>query len=128
MKGLKSGEHMTAQYPKWIWGFLYYHPGDPRLIVPIRNGKDHIFNYAKPMAMVLTVASVLLPGLGLLLMIAGLINFFDLVMANLVLIIVPTLVVLACVASVVASIFIREDEPGSGLLPSHGAIQVPWDR
>ncbi len=120
---------MTRQYPKWIWGVFYYHPEDSRLVVPIRDGKDHIFNYAKPMAIILTVASVFLPLLGAFLMIAGLINFFDLVMANLVLIIVPTVVVLACVGSVVASIFIRDEEPHvTGLLSSKGVVQAPWDR
>lgn len=119
---------MTRQYPKWIWGVFYYHPEDTRLVVPIRDGKDYIFNYAKPMAVILTAASVLLPLLGAFLMIAGLINFFDLVMANLVLIIVPTVVVLACVGSVVASIFIHEEEPlASGMLRNKGAVQAPWD-
>ena len=119
---------MTGPYPKWVLGFFYYHPEDPRLIVPIRDGKDHIFNYAKPTALVLTVASVLLPTFGAILMIAGLINFFDVVMSNLVLIIVPTLVVLACVGSVIGSLFVREDEQGNPVLPRHGAVQVPWDR
>lgn len=117
---------MTGPYPHWVMGVFYYHPEDPRLVVPIRNGRDHIFNYAKPLASILTGASVFLPVLGGGLMIASFIRFFDQVMTQFFLILIPTAVVLACVASVLGSLFIRDEDALT--TPHPGAVQAPWDR
>ena len=91
---------MAESYPRWLLGVLYYHPGDARLVVPIREGRDHIFNYAHPLAFVLTGLAVALPAFGGLMMIGGLIWFLDRLASNFVGVIVPSSVVLGCVGSV----------------------------
>jgi hypothetical protein len=107
---------------------LYHHPGDPRLVVPIRGGRDHIFNYAHPMAYVLTGLAVALPLFGAVMMLGGLVYFFDRMAANFVGVIVPTSVVLSCVGSVLAGIFLPPDDPGrSAASPVRDAVEVPWD-
>lgn len=112
----------AERYPRWIGGVLYYHPGDPRLIIPIRGGRDHVFNYAKPLAIVLTAGSILLPLIGTVLMIGGFLRYFDLVVGHLALIALPTLVVVACLGTLLANLFIRD---GSEAAVSD-AIEPPW--
>ncbi|MBU6428037.1 MAG: hypothetical protein KGR26_03425 [Cyanobacteria bacterium REEB65] len=99
----------AAKYPRWLFGVLYYHPGDDRLILPIRGGRDHIFNYAKPLALVLTSASILLPGFGAVMLIGGFLRNYDEIMTHLALVAIPTAIVLVCVASVSANAFISEE-------------------
>jgi uncharacterized membrane protein len=49
----------------WKWGFLYFNPNDPALVVPLRTGVGQSFNYARPSVWVvggpiavLTLASI----------------------------------------------------------------------
>ncbi|MEB3236058.1 MAG: hypothetical protein VKO64_00340 [Candidatus Sericytochromatia bacterium] len=119
---------MRSAQPRWILGVLYHHPGDPRLVVPIREGRDHIFNYAHPMAYVLTGLAVTLPLFGAVMMLGGLVYFFDRMAANFVGVIVPTSVVLGCVGSVLAGIFLPPDDRERGTAVSvRDVVEVPWD-
>ena len=122
------GKDVTTGQPRWLLGVLYHHPGDPRLVVPIREGRDHIFNYAHPMAYVLTGLAVALPLFGAVMMLGGLVYFFDRMAANFVGVIVPTSVVLGCVGSVLAGIFLPADDPDRRAVTTvRDAVEVPWD-
>ena len=121
MQAARSLHEEDGSYPRWIWGVFYYHPGDSRLLIPIRGGRDHIFNYAKPIAGLLTAGSIVLPLLGGALMIGGFLRYFDLVASHLGEIALPTLVVLACLATILSDIFIRDDVPVAA-----GAVEPPW--
>ncbi|MEB3298112.1 MAG: hypothetical protein VKO21_01320 [Candidatus Sericytochromatia bacterium] len=119
---------MSTHQPRWIFGVLYHHRGDPRLVVPIRDGRDHIFNYAHPLAFVLTGLAVALPLFGAVLMLGGMVYFFDRMAANFVGVIVPTSVVLGCVGSVLAGMFLPpEEDPRRPGIRREDLVEVPWD-
>ena len=45
----------------WVWGFIYYNPGDPDLIIQRRSGLGYTFNMARPAAWLFIAGFLLVP-------------------------------------------------------------------
>jgi len=58
-----STEASERDSSHWVAGIFYVNPKNPRLLVPKRFGAGMIFNYAHPLAWVLTAGVVALSGL-----------------------------------------------------------------
>lgn len=61
----------------WYGGYLYHNATDPRLLVPWRGGRGYVFNCAKPLGLLVTGTSIVLPIAGLLGLVAALIWLFS---------------------------------------------------
>ncbi|MGQ0732207.1 MAG: hypothetical protein ACT4QD_00975 [Acidobacteriota bacterium] len=48
---------------RWLWKRLYFHPGDPALFAPARDGRGWTLNFGRPLAILLMVATLVV-GIG----------------------------------------------------------------